>query len=177
MVLSTGVGFRVDARFFAYKIREGQEVNVALFIDEVVQSQRSKPAEPDSPHPEVKSLLVLPNMPGIILAETSKPREIEVILSGQRHYRGRIFGTVALQEIEPMIKPKTVMEVLNIGDVIEVVSGALRGSRGKVLRIDKPKNEVTFQPAEVAVSMPMTIAMDSVKIIEAAKKAVGTQNG
>ncbi|MEM3670457.1 MAG: transcription elongation factor Spt5 [Thermoprotei archaeon] len=168
----------MDTRFFAYKVREGQEINVALFVDEVIRSRRAKPADEDTPLPEVKSLLVLPNMPGIILAETPKPREIEVILAGQRHYRGRIFGTVSMQEIEPLIKPKTVMEVLNVGDVIEVVSGALRGSRGRVLRIDKPKNEVTFQPAEVAVSMPMTITMDSVKIMEsAAGKGVEMKSG
>ncbi|MEM3655494.1 MAG: KOW motif-containing protein, partial [Thermoprotei archaeon] len=59
---------------------------------------------------------------------------------------------------------------LNIGDEIEVVSGALRGSRGKVLRIDRSRNEVTFQPEEVAIPMPMTISIDVVKIVKQAEK-------
>ncbi len=157
----------VEARFFAYKIREGQEANVALFIDDVLSTP---PSGPDSPTAgidtkEIKSLLVLPNMAGIVIAETTNPRILETVLSGQRHYRGRIFGTVTYQELEPMIKPRTISELLNVGDEIEVVSGALRGSRGKVLRVDKARGEVTFQPAEVAVSMPMTISMESVKIV------------
>ena len=66
--------------------------------------------------------------------------------------------------------------MLNVGDEIEVVSGPLRGSRGKVLRIDKTKNEVTFQPAEVSIPMPMTISMDAVKIVSSVKE-VNAKNG
>lgn len=170
---------QLDTRFFAYKVREGQESNVALFLDDVLTSLAQKPESGPGFNPsEVKSVLVLPNMAGVVLAETSNPRSIESILSGQRHYRGRIFGTVSLEEIEPMIKPKTVVELLAVGDEIEVVSGALRGSRGKVLRIDKPRNEVTFQPAEVAVAMPMTISMDAVKIVaSASRQTTGVQSG
>jgi transcriptional antiterminator NusG len=169
-----------DSRFFAYKIREGQEVNVALFIDEVIHAyermQNRTEEQEEVIKSKPKSLIVIPSMKGVILAETKNPRILEYVLSGQRHYRGRIFGTVKFEEIEPFIRPKSVIEVLNVGDEIEVVSGPLRGSRGKVLRIDKTKNEVTFQPAEVSIPMPMTISMDAVKIVSSVKE-VNAKNG
>ncbi|PSO08425.1 transcription elongation factor Spt5 [Candidatus Marsarchaeota G2 archaeon BE_D] len=163
----------MSARLFAFKIREGQETNMALFIDDLINSQKSSQQSEDSSelsNADIKAIVYVPKMNGVLLAETSNPRYLEALLRGQKHYKGRIYGTVKLEEIEPLIKPRTVMEVLNLGDEIEVVSGALRGSRGKVLRIDKSRNEVTFQPAEVAIPMPMTISIDMVKIVKQAEK-------
>jgi len=165
----------VSARLFAYKIREGQETNMALFLDDIISSAsttRNLEADSELNVGEIKAIAYIPKMEGVILAETTNPRVLESILRGQKHYKGRIYGTVKLDEIEPLIKPKTVVELLNVGDEIEVVSGALRGSRGKVLRIDKARNEVTFQPAEVSIPMPMTISMDVVKIVKQAEKGV-----
>ncbi|MEM0119826.1 MAG: transcription elongation factor Spt5 [Thermoprotei archaeon] len=163
----------MSTRLFAFKIREGQETNMALFLDDLLSSpQVSQQSEESSDlgSTDVKALVYIPKMSGVLLAETSNPRALDSLLRGQKHYKGRIYGTVRLEEIEPLIKPRTVAEVLNIGDEIEVVSGALRGSRGKVLRIDRSRNEVTFQPEEVAIPMPMTISIDVVKIVKQAEK-------
>lgn len=166
-------------RIYAYKIREGQETNVALFIDEVLNEYEKNPEKAEEQRQVLSSkpvaIMVLPNMKGVVLAEARNPRALEYILAGHRHYRGRIFGTIRFEEIEPLMKPKSVAEILGVGDEIEVVSGPLRGSRGKVLKVDKIKTEVTFQPDEVAVPMPMTISIDAVKLIS--QKGAEIKNG
>ncbi|PSO05078.1 hypothetical protein B9Q13_02865, partial [Candidatus Marsarchaeota G2 archaeon ECH_B_SAG-G16] len=76
-----------DSRFFAYKIREGQEVNVALFIDEVIHAyermQNRTEEQEEVIKSKPKSLIVIPSMKGVILAETKNPRILEYVLSGQ----------------------------------------------------------------------------------------------
>jgi transcriptional antiterminator NusG len=151
---------------------------MALFIDDIISSQTPSLGAEEQGQikaADIKSILYIPKMSGVLLAETSNPRLLETVLRGQKHYKGRIYGTVKIEEIEPMIKPRTVIEILNVGDEIEVASGALRGSGGKVLRVDRARNEVTFQPAEVAIPMPMTISIDMVKIVKQAEKGVTQQ--
>jgi transcriptional antiterminator NusG len=51
------------------------------------------------------------------------------------------------------------------GDLIEITSGPFKGERAKVVRIDKEKEEVTVELVEVAVPIPVTIKMGTIKAL------------
>ena len=46
-----------------------------------------------------------------------------------------------------------------------MISGPFKREQAKVIRIDKTKEEVVVELLEAAVSIPITVKMDSVKVI------------
>jgi len=50
-------------------------------------------------------------------------------------------------------------------DVVEIISGPFKREQAKVTRIDKTKEEVVVELLEAAVPIPITVKMDSVKVI------------
>ena len=52
------------------------------------------------------------------------------------------------------------------GDIVRVVSGPFKGEKAKVTRLDKTKSEVVVELLEAAVPIPITINLDSVKVIK-----------
>jgi len=50
-------------------------------------------------------------------------------------------------------------------DIVEIISGPFKREKAKVSRIDKQKEEVIVELLEAAVPIPMTLKLDSVKVI------------
>jgi transcriptional antiterminator NusG len=49
---------------------------------------------------------------------------------------------------------------------VEVIGGPFKGERGKVIRYDKLKRELTVEFIEVAVPIPVTISVEFVKLLK-----------
>lgn len=62
-----------------------------------------------------------------------------------------------------MLKPKPVIEELNVGDVVEITRGPFRGMYARVSSIDKNKNMLTVNILEAAFTIPITIPGDYVR--------------
>ena len=63
------------------------------------------------------------------------------------------------------MKSKPVEITLEKGDLVEVSSGPFKGERAKIVRIDKVKEEVTVELVEVAVPIPVTIKLGTIKLL------------
>jgi transcriptional antiterminator NusG len=50
-------------------------------------------------------------------------------------------------------------------DIVEIIAGPFKRENAKVTRIDKAKEEVVVELLEAAVPIPITVKMDSVKVI------------
>jgi len=50
-------------------------------------------------------------------------------------------------------------------DTVEIISGPFKREQAKITRIDKQKEEVVVELLEAAVPIPITLKMDSVKVI------------
>jgi len=50
-------------------------------------------------------------------------------------------------------------------DIAEIISGPFKREKCKITRIDKTKEEVVVELLEAAVPIPITVKMDSVKVI------------
>jgi transcriptional antiterminator NusG len=97
-------------------------------------------------------------------------KDIEKAIQMVPHVRGLIKTPVEIKEIQRFLQPKTVEIELNAGDIVEIIGGPFKGEKGKVVRYDKAKREVTIELLEVTVPIPVTVSAEFVKMLEKASK-------
>ena len=51
------------------------------------------------------------------------------------------------------------------GDVVRIIAGPFKGEKAKVTRLNLQKAEVVLELLEAAVAIPITLGLDSVKVI------------
>jgi transcriptional antiterminator NusG len=116
----------------------------------------------------IKALLHPEEIKGYVFVE-GELENVKELIKGVVNVRGLITSPVNISELEKFIKPKESKIEINIGDITEVVSGPFKDTRGKVTRIDIIKREVTIEPLDVSVPIPITIPIEFVKIVEKKK--------
>ena len=144
---------RAKPRYYAVKTTKGQEYNVALLIENRARS-KSIP---------LYSIVASLRPRGFLILETPKATAVDQLIRDMRHVKGKVRGVIAQQDVEAMIKPKPVVELLSPGIEVEVVSGPLRGTMGKVLQVNKDKNEVVLLVYEATYPLKVTVPGEHVK--------------
>ncbi len=145
---------------FAVRTTAGQEKNVATLI--AIRIENSKLP--------IRAILVPEMLKGYVFVEAEGPHFVEEAISGIKHVRSRVPGIVSFAEVEKYIVTRSVVEELNVDDVVEIVSGPFKGMKAKITRIDKTKSEVTLELLEATFTLPITVHADYVKVVEKAKK-------
>ena len=74
-------------------------------------------------------------------------------------------GQASKEEIKGMLESKPQEVLLNRGDMVEITSGPFKGEKAKVVRIDNDKEELTVELVEVAVPIPVTLKLNTVKVL------------
>ena len=118
----------------------------------------------------IKTIFHPGEMKGYIFIEGDFP-EIERVIQGVPHIRGIIRKEVRLDEIKKFLETKKAEVKINKGDIIEVTGGPFKNEKGKVVRVDEAKDELTIELLEAAIPIPITIPIDSVRIVERADKS------
>jgi transcriptional antiterminator NusG len=140
--------------YYAVKVTGGQEVNVALMLEERVRTNNLK---------DVYSILVLPRLKGYVVIEAGGPHVIKLLITGIRHVRGIAPGLVPKDDIAKLIAKKVAGPSVKEGDLVEVVSGPFRGMQAQVVRYDQAKGEVVLNILESAFPLQVTMPVDQVK--------------
>jgi transcriptional antiterminator NusG len=96
-------------------------------------------------------------------------KDIESIIKEIPHARGVLKKEVPIGEIKRFLEPKKVEIKLSEGDIVEVLGGPFKGEKGKVIRFDESKGEVTIELIEITVPIPVTVNAGLVKIVEKGK--------
>src|SRR3989338_763102 len=86
------------------------------------------------------------------------------------HIRGIIRKEVALADIKRFLETKRTEIKINKGDIVEVMGGPFKNERGRVTRVDESKEEVTIEMLEAAIPIPISVPLDSVRLIESFEK-------
>ena len=110
--------------------------------------------------------IVSPNeIRGYFFVEAESLDDVRVAIYGIPHVKGVIEGAVQMKEIEHFFAP--ISEVIKVEeqDIIELTSGPFKGDKAKVKRVDKLKEEVVVELLEAAVLIPLTVKMDSIRVI------------
>ncbi|NUN11312.1 transcription elongation factor Spt5 [Candidatus Micrarchaeota archaeon] len=140
---------------YAYRVTAGQESIVADLLSEKVKKTKSG----------VSALIVFSKLKGYLLVEAPDEVEAKKLITNVPHVKGILNKPVELTEIKELLHSKPAEITLKKDDFIEITSGPFKGEKAKVVRIDKEKEEVTVELVEVAVPIPVTIKLDTVKII------------
>ncbi|HID05234.1 MAG TPA: transcription elongation factor Spt5 [Aigarchaeota archaeon] len=118
---------------------------------------------------DVASIIILPSVKGYVFIEGRGREAIAAAVQGIRHVKNRPLITVTLDEIAEHLVEKPLIDVLTVGQMVEIVSGPLRGLMGKIIRIDRSKREVTLELTESTYQLPISVSVDSVRILDEVK--------
>ena len=104
-------------------------------------------------------------MRGYIFVEAENREFAEECYQKVPYARGLLPKPIDYQEIEHMLEHVKIQVNIIVGDVVEIISGPFKREEAKVTRIDQTKEEVVVELLEAAVPIPITVKMDSVKVI------------
>lgn len=102
---------------------------------------------------------------GYIFIEAESKQEVEEAFHGVPYARGLLPAPVEYPEIEHMLEQVKATVNIQKNDVVEIISGPFKREKAKVTRIDQQKEEVVLELLEAAVPIPITVKIDSVKVI------------
>ena len=104
-------------------------------------------------------------MRGYIFIEVGAKADAEQFLTGVPYARGLLPAQIPYPEIEHMLEQVKVEVNIRKNDIVELISGPFKRENAKVIRINKQKEEIVVELLEAAVPIPITVKIDSVKVI------------
>lgn len=107
---------------------------------------------------------------GYIFIEAASKEEAEQAYYGVPYARGLLPAPVAYSEIEHMLEQVKTQVNIQKNDIVEIISGPFKRENAKVTRIDLQKEEVIVELLEAAVPIPITVKLDSIKVIRREKE-------
>jgi len=143
------------SQIFAIRTTANREDQVMDFI---VSNAKKK-------HLEVYSIIKPHSMRGYIFIEAESRQSAEESAHGVPYARGILPKPINYEEIAPMIEQIKVQINIEKNDIVEIISGPFKRENAKVIRIDPQKEEVIVELLEAAVPIPITVKLDSVKVI------------
>ncbi|MCD6590301.1 transcription elongation factor Spt5 [Candidatus Woesearchaeota archaeon] len=148
-------GEEPTTKIYAVRTTAGREDQVAEFIARKVEREKIK----------VYSILRPHGMKSYIFLEAENLGEVEQAISGVPYARGVLRKEIPYKEIEPHVEQGKREINIKKNDIAEIISGPFKGEQCKVTRVDKAKGEVVVQLLESAVPIPITVSIDSIKVI------------
>ena len=122
----------------------------------------------------IASILAPDVVKGYIFIESAGPHYVDDLIGGVRHARARTKGVISAEALDRFIVTKPVIEDLQSGDSVEVISGPFRGLKARITNVDKLKEEVTIELLEEGfATLPITVHADYVKLVSRGAAAVG----
>lgn len=144
---------------FTIRTTVGQEKIVA----EVLESKLKKDKQ------GISSIAVVDGLRGYVLVEASDESEVRKITYRTPHIKGVVSGSVPIAEMEHFFETKPLTTGIERGDIVELTSGAFKGEKAKVIRIDESNDKITVEIIEAAVPIPITVSADSVRMVSKEK--------
>jgi transcription elongation factor Spt5 len=129
------------------------------------------------PVPDLKAILTAKDrFRGYVFIEAIHQRDVILICNGVPHVRGKVVGSIPLDEIGHIIKPERVVKIIEKGDIVEIVDGLFKDKRAQVIMMPKKgaKEEVTLRLIGDGESSNITVKKhaDYLRLIEKQKKTV-----
>lgn len=118
---------------------------------------------------DIRAILHPAELKGYIFVEGDL-EAVENMIKGTPHIRGLIRKQIKINELSKFLETKKIEIKINRGDIVEVTGGPFKNERGKVIRVDEAKEELTIELLEAAIPIPITISTDSVRVIEQASE-------
>ena len=115
-------------------------------------------------------------MKGYIFIEAENFESAEQSFKGIPYARGLLPHPINYEEIEHMLEQAKTQLNIQVNDIVEIISGPFKREKAKITRIDKQKEEVIVEFLESAVQIPITLKLDSVKVIRRENEEENKEN-
>jgi len=102
---------------------------------------------------------------GYIFIEADAVTDVQHISYRVPYVRGVLTKPVTIDAIDHLIEFKPENVDIQLGDTVEIIGGPFKGERGRVTRLKTEKSEVIVELLEAAVPIPITLNLDSVKVV------------
>ena len=109
-------------------------------------------------------------MRGYIFIEAKDKEAVEEAFHGVPYAKGVLPKLIEYKEIEATIEQVKIQMNIEKNDIVEIISGPFKREKAKVSRVDEQKEEVIVELLEAAVPIPITVKLDSVKVIRREKE-------
>ena len=140
---------------FGVRTTIGQEKVVAELLSSKVKAEML----------DIYSMAIIDNLKGYMLIEAPSETEVRKLVYKAPHVRGIVKGGMTMQEIEHFFEVKPMTSGIERGQIVELTSGAFKGEKAKVIRVDETKEKITVEIIEAAVPIPITVDDSSVRVI------------
>tara|TARA_Y100000310_G_scaffold342292_1_gene444883 strand:+ start:147 stop:611 length:465 start_codon:yes stop_codon:yes gene_type:complete len=145
----------METEIFALRTTANREDQVVDFVSSNVQKKGL----------DVYAIIRPHGMRGYIFLEAKDRISAEEAYYGIPYAKGLLAKPIDYSEIEPMLEQVKVQMNIQKYDIVEIISGPFKREKAKITRIDAQKEEVVVELLETAVPIPITLKMDSVKVI------------
>ncbi|MBC8497570.1 transcription elongation factor Spt5, partial [Candidatus Bathyarchaeota archaeon] len=108
---------RPRTSLYAIKVTVGQERNVSMMLADKAKVENLS----------IAAILAPTELRGYIIIETAAPHAVDQLIRGMRHTRERVGGMVNPAEVDHYLVSRPVVEGLELGTLVEVVAGPLKG--------------------------------------------------
>ncbi len=146
---------KMETTIFALKTTANREDQVVDFVASHVQKKKL----------DVYSVIRPHGMRGYIFLEAKDKRSAEEAFAGVPYAKSLLKAPVPYSEIEPMLEQVKIQHNIQKNDIVEIISGPFKREKAKISRVDQQKEEVVVELLEAAVPIPITLKIDSVKVI------------
>ncbi|MBS3146583.1 transcription elongation factor Spt5 [Candidatus Woesearchaeota archaeon] len=140
---------------FALRTTANREDQVLDFVYSHAQKKNLK----------VLSLIRPHDLRGYIFIEAESRNDAEQAFKGVPYARGLLPKPLEYKEIEHMLEQVKTAVNIQKNDIVEIIAGPFKREKAKITRIDIAKEEVIVELLEAAVPIPITVSIDSVKVI------------
>jgi len=145
-------------KYYAVRTTMGREVDVALVMENRVHSLLK-----NSQDLGIVSIVIPPNMRGYVFVEATNLSSVYQLMSDIKYVKaGQPIG-VSREDVEKLVKPRPVIEMIREGDMVEIVRGPFRGMKAQVMSVNPGKNTVVLSILEAAFEVPIEVPGDYVK--------------
>ena len=131
---------------------------------------------------DIYAILHPNGMRGYVMVESSALHHVEKLIgrSGGRDPKARrglnqtplknaktvLPGEAPLKDILPYLEPKAVTSGIEVGCIVEIVTGAFKGEKARVTSVAETKEEVSMELYEQPIPMTLKMRGDHVRVIE-----------
>jgi len=140
---------------YAVKTTSNREEQAMDFIDSNVQKKKL----------QVYSIIYAHGMRGYIFLEVASEDDAKQAAFGVPYTKGILSKPLSYLEIEPMLEQAKAVVNIQERDIVEIISGPFKKEKARVKRVDEQKEEVVVELLEAAVPIPITVKIDSIKVI------------
>ena len=113
----------------------------------------------------IYSIIKPHGLKGYIILEAADKDSAEEAAFNLPYVRGIIKKMVSYDEVKNMLEPRVEDYNIEDGDIVEMIGQSFKGEKAKVTRVDKAKGEIVVSLLGASVPIPVTVKIDSVKVI------------